>query len=376
MKARDVMTDAVVSVRPDTPTSQVARLLLDNGISAVPVVDSDGAPVGMVSEGDLIGRDEAARVARRDWWLALLAEGEQLSARFSGKPARSGADGARHHVGAGRHGGRGNGGRRDRPPPRRPPHQARAGRPRWPYNWHCQPRRPVARLGRAAVSGQRNETPLEEPLRIVVAVGRGGHIHRDNDPKRFFQRRLISLAAHGSAAKARNRSARLTMPIIRPSRTTGTRLMRWAARRRAISSTSVSSPTVTTGADMMSRAVRSGSRRFARKSALSCSPSARRANHQSRRATRAASSRPIRSPSLTIPTGAPSLSTTGTALIPLSSSNRATWDVGVSGRTDTTASVMTSRAFIRSRPFTWPLHHADRDYCSATARQSDGQAPT
>jgi len=73
MKAHDVMTDAVVSVRPDTPTSQVARLLLDNGISAVPVVDSDGSLLGMVSEGDLIGRD---------WWLELLAEGETLNAEF------------------------------------------------------------------------------------------------------------------------------------------------------------------------------------------------------------------------------------------------------------------------------------------------------
>jgi CBS domain-containing protein len=82
MKAHDVMTDAVVSVRPDTPTSQVARLLLDNGISAVPVVDSDGSLLGMVSEGDLIGRDEAARKARRDWWLELLAEGETLNAEF------------------------------------------------------------------------------------------------------------------------------------------------------------------------------------------------------------------------------------------------------------------------------------------------------
>ena len=88
MKARDVMTDAVVSVHPDTTACQIARLLLDNGISAVPVVDSDGAPVGMVSEGDLIGRDEAARVARRDWWLALLAEGETAQCRVSGKPAR------------------------------------------------------------------------------------------------------------------------------------------------------------------------------------------------------------------------------------------------------------------------------------------------
>src|SRR5208282_1355932 len=77
MKASDVMTDAVVSVRPDTPTSQVARLLLDNGISAMPVVDSDGAPVGMVSEGDLIGRDEAARTARDIMSAPVVTVGEE-----------------------------------------------------------------------------------------------------------------------------------------------------------------------------------------------------------------------------------------------------------------------------------------------------------
>jgi hypothetical protein len=33
----------------------------------------------MVSEGDLIGRDENAREARRDWWLALVAEGGRLA---------------------------------------------------------------------------------------------------------------------------------------------------------------------------------------------------------------------------------------------------------------------------------------------------------
>lgn len=82
MNARDVMTSGVVWVHPDTPARQIARLLLDNGISAVPVVDNNGAPLGMVSEGDLIGRDEAAREARRDWWLALLAEGETLNPDF------------------------------------------------------------------------------------------------------------------------------------------------------------------------------------------------------------------------------------------------------------------------------------------------------
>jgi len=48
----------------------------------VPVVDAAGAPVGMVSEGDLIGRDETDREARRDWWLTLLAEGGTLNADF------------------------------------------------------------------------------------------------------------------------------------------------------------------------------------------------------------------------------------------------------------------------------------------------------
>jgi CBS domain-containing protein len=82
MKAQDVMTSAVMSVGPDTPTREIAELLRDHGISAVPVVDAAGAPIGMVSEGDLIGRDEAGRDARRDWWLTLLAEGGALSADF------------------------------------------------------------------------------------------------------------------------------------------------------------------------------------------------------------------------------------------------------------------------------------------------------
>jgi CBS domain-containing protein len=94
MKARDVMTRQVVSVSPDTTTRAVARLLVENKISAVPVVDTFGAPVGMVSEGDLVGRDETDREARRDWWLTLFAEGEMLhpdflaSLRFPDRPAK------------------------------------------------------------------------------------------------------------------------------------------------------------------------------------------------------------------------------------------------------------------------------------------------
>jgi CBS domain-containing protein len=61
MLARDVMTMAVVSVTADTPVSEVARVLFDHGVSAVPVLDANGAPIGMVSEAVL------ARITRAGW---------------------------------------------------------------------------------------------------------------------------------------------------------------------------------------------------------------------------------------------------------------------------------------------------------------------
>lgn len=79
MKARDVMTADVVAVSADTPIQDIARLLLDKHISGVPVLDGAGAAIGMVSEGDLIGRDASERQARQEWWLEQLAEGEPLS---------------------------------------------------------------------------------------------------------------------------------------------------------------------------------------------------------------------------------------------------------------------------------------------------------
>ena len=79
MNARDVMTKPVVSVHPDTSLREIARLLLDKGISAVPVVDDKGAPIGMVSEGDLIRPERAAREAWRQSRLEIFAEGEPLA---------------------------------------------------------------------------------------------------------------------------------------------------------------------------------------------------------------------------------------------------------------------------------------------------------
>jgi len=95
MLARDLMTKNVVAVAPDTPVQEIARLLLEHCISAAPVVDATGTAIGMISEGDLIGRNGADREARRDWWLALLAEGEELNQDFLNtlrKPQRAARD--------------------------------------------------------------------------------------------------------------------------------------------------------------------------------------------------------------------------------------------------------------------------------------------
>jgi CBS-domain-containing membrane protein len=59
MNAADIMTRKVVTARPDTSVSQVARLLLDNKISALPVIDDQDRVVGIVSEGDLLGAPPA-----------------------------------------------------------------------------------------------------------------------------------------------------------------------------------------------------------------------------------------------------------------------------------------------------------------------------
>jgi hypothetical protein len=54
----DVMTAKVVTVTAKTPFKDIAETLIAGGISAVPVVDDDGHVVGMVSEADLLRKEE------------------------------------------------------------------------------------------------------------------------------------------------------------------------------------------------------------------------------------------------------------------------------------------------------------------------------
>lgn len=82
MLARDVMTSTPITVAPDTPVTEVATLLLERRISAVPVVDADGRMVGIVSEGDLLRRADAQTERRRSSWLELLLDRNVTAADF------------------------------------------------------------------------------------------------------------------------------------------------------------------------------------------------------------------------------------------------------------------------------------------------------
>lgn len=82
MKASDVMTTKVITVTPSATVQEIAAILLANRISAVPVVDAKGAPVGIVSEGDLLHRVEAGTERHRSWWLDLIADRATVARDF------------------------------------------------------------------------------------------------------------------------------------------------------------------------------------------------------------------------------------------------------------------------------------------------------
>ena len=56
MPVRDIMTREVVTLRPEMPVSEAARVLFHHRIHGAPVVDADGRVVGVLSAMDLIGK--------------------------------------------------------------------------------------------------------------------------------------------------------------------------------------------------------------------------------------------------------------------------------------------------------------------------------
>ena len=72
MRAHQIMTRKVITVKADTPVLDAANLMLQHHISGLPVVDETGRLIGMVSEGDFIRRSEIGTQRPRIRWLEFL----------------------------------------------------------------------------------------------------------------------------------------------------------------------------------------------------------------------------------------------------------------------------------------------------------------
>jgi CBS domain-containing protein len=82
MKVKDVMTRNVVSVKTNEPIVRAARLMLQNNISGLPVVNGEGDLVGMVTEGDFLRRSELGTQRRRPRWLEFIVGPGRLAEEY------------------------------------------------------------------------------------------------------------------------------------------------------------------------------------------------------------------------------------------------------------------------------------------------------
>ncbi len=92
MIARDVMTRKLISVAPNATIAEAVALMLDHGISGLLVMDHSGTLVGVVTEGDLLRRDELGTGRRRSWWLRLIASPGRQAADFTRTHGRKVSD--------------------------------------------------------------------------------------------------------------------------------------------------------------------------------------------------------------------------------------------------------------------------------------------
>jgi len=92
MKARDVMVSPVITVKPSSLVKDVAGIFLKRHVSAAPVVDDEGQLVGIVSEGDLLHRQEAGTERKRSWWLRLMTDDDVLARDYTKAHARKVGD--------------------------------------------------------------------------------------------------------------------------------------------------------------------------------------------------------------------------------------------------------------------------------------------
>jgi CBS domain-containing protein len=83
MNAADVMTTTVVTIEPEATVAEAARLMVRRDVSALPVVDAHKQLVGIVSEADLMRREETGTQADHPGWIETMIPATARAAEFT-----------------------------------------------------------------------------------------------------------------------------------------------------------------------------------------------------------------------------------------------------------------------------------------------------
>jgi len=104
MKASEIMARNVITIGADASVNEAVRLMLQNKISGIPVVNATGELVGIVTEGDFLRRAETGTETQRPRWLQVLmgtgkladeyvrSHGRKVSAIMTGEVVTIGED--------------------------------------------------------------------------------------------------------------------------------------------------------------------------------------------------------------------------------------------------------------------------------------------
>ena len=82
MLVKDVMTPRVISLTEKSTLWEALEKLTSSKVSALVVVDDEGAPVGVLSEGDLLRRAELGTAKHRPGWLEFLVGGGRCADEY------------------------------------------------------------------------------------------------------------------------------------------------------------------------------------------------------------------------------------------------------------------------------------------------------
>jgi CBS domain-containing protein len=75
MRVRELMTEKVLTIGPEAPIKDVAKILVENRISGLPVCDISGRVLGVISEGDILYKEHDPREGSVGGPLAWIVDG-------------------------------------------------------------------------------------------------------------------------------------------------------------------------------------------------------------------------------------------------------------------------------------------------------------